>query len=362
MRTVAVIGMDVIGTSVALALSAQGLTVYLADDDPVAARTAASLGAGRLEEPPGTVDLVVLSVGPAAVGQVLAECQRRNLGAAYTDLTSVKLGPLRSAAAAACNLARFVGGHPVTEAMPRSGVSAARPDLFEGRPWVLSPTPDTDSVTLNAALELTSLCGAVPVVMEPAAHDRAIALVTQTPRLTAGLLAGRLEHSDPTALRIAGRDLRDTTRATGGDPQAHLDELRANAGAVVEVLRELAADLNGLIEGVGDLRSTDSDRRRSGARTVTDLLRRGNHGRGRIPGKHGAPPAACESVAVLINDQPGELARLLDDVARQGVNVEDLSIDHSLGQQLGWVHLVVPAPNAAALAAALDEKGWPVRH
>ena len=63
----------------------------------------------------------------------------------------------------------------------QSGPLAATADLFEGRPWVLTPTRDTDTEVLNLALELVSLCRAVPVVMDADAHDRAVALVSHMP-------------------------------------------------------------------------------------------------------------------------------------------------------------------------------------
>ncbi len=58
------------------------------------------------------------------------------------------------------------------------------------------------------------------------------------------------------------------------------------------------------------------------------MLRRGNAGRARVPGKHGAAPTAYETVAVLIGDQPGELARLFADAGAAGVNIEDVRIEH----------------------------------
>ncbi|MGX1637501.1 3-hydroxyacyl-CoA dehydrogenase NAD-binding domain-containing protein, partial [Streptomyces albidoflavus] len=62
MRTALVIGTGLIGTSIALTLAERGVAVYLADADPGQARTAAGLGAGNAEEPPGQVDLAVVAV------------------------------------------------------------------------------------------------------------------------------------------------------------------------------------------------------------------------------------------------------------------------------------------------------------
>ncbi|MFD0384361.1 hypothetical protein ACFQ2B_25390 [Streptomyces stramineus] len=74
------------------------------------------------------------------------------------------------------------------------------------------------------------------------------------------------------------------------------------------------------------------------------MLRRGNAGRARVPGKHGAAPAVYETVTVLIGDQPGELARIFADAGRAGVNIEDVRIEHATNQQAGLIQLMVERP------------------
>lgn len=360
MRTAAVVGTGLIGTSAALALAARGITVHLRDADPASARTAASLGAGTVEPPDAPVDLAIIAVPPALVAGVLQDCQREGLARAYTDVASVKEGPRQDVLARGCDTTRYIGGHPMAGA-ERSGPLAARADLFEGRTWVLSPTPDTDTDTLNAALELVALCRAVPVVMDAAAHDRAVALVSHTPQLLASMVAARLEGADETSVRLSGPGIRDTTRIAASDPAMWVEILSANAGVVADVLDELAGDLRTTVAGLRALQAADEEKRRGGAAAVEDVLRRGNAGRARIPGKHGAPPTRFETVAVLISDQPGELARLFGDAGQAGVNIEDVAIEHSTGQEAGLVQLAVAPATAGRLAEALRGRGWRLR-
>ncbi|MEZ0066522.1 prephenate dehydrogenase [Streptacidiphilus sp. MAP12-20] len=360
MRTALVIGTGLIGTSVALALTARGMTVHLRDADPDSARTAASLGAGTVDPPEGVVDLAVVAVPPALIGRVLADAQREGLARHYTDVASVKEGPRQDVVALGCDTSVYIGGHPMSGA-ERSGPLAARADLFEGRTWVLTPMPDTDTDTLNAALELVALCGAVPVVMDAAAHDRAVALVSHTPQVLASLVAARLEHASENAVRLAGPGIRDTTRIAGSNPAMWVEILSANAGIVADILEELASDLGGAVAGLRSLQAEDEAKRGEGAEAVADVLRRGNAGRARIPGKHGAPPTRYEDVAVLIGDQPGELARLFADAGQAGVNIEDVTIEHSTGQQAGFVTLSVAPGVVATLVAALRDRGWSLR-
>ncbi|NYI03399.1 prephenate dehydrogenase [Allostreptomyces psammosilenae] len=396
MRSAAVIGTGLIGTSVALALSSRGVAVHLLDNDVRAARTASSLGAGQVGEPDEPVDLAIVAVPPARVGDTLASVQARRLARSYTDVASVKHGPLRAARDLGCELSRYIGGHPMA-GREKSGPLAADAQLFVGRPWVLTPTAETDTDTLNRALELVSLCGAVPVVMEAADHDRAVALVSHAPQLVSSLMAARLQHAGDHEVRLAGQGLRDVTRIAASDPAMWIDILGANAGVVADVLAELAEDLRATVgalramaaagpAGAGTTVATDgpvvtdgpvaveetaeaggaavavrTPEAAKGGDTIADVLRRGNAGHARIPGKHGAPQVRWAAVPVLIGDQPGELARLFAEVEAAGVNVEDVSIEHSPGQPAGLVQLMVAPAAGRSLAEALRSRGWNVR-
>lgn len=360
MRTALVIGTGLIGTSVALALTDRGVTVHLADHDPDRARTAAALGAGTDEAPEGRVDLAVVAVPPAHAAGALAEAMRGGLARGYLDVASVKGGLQRELAALGLDLSSYIGTHPMA-GKEQSGPLAGTGDLFEGRPWVLTPTRDTDTEVLNLALELVALCRAVPVVMDADAHDRAVALVSHTPQLVSSMVAARLEGAEETAVRLCGQGIRDVTRIAASDPRMWVEILSANPGPVADVLADLAADLDETVRSLRALESSDENKRRDGADGVAGVLRRGNSGRARVPGKHGTAPAAYETVAVLISDQPGELARIFADAGRAGVNIEDVRIEHATGQQAGVVQLMVAPSAAPGLAAALRERGWALR-
>ncbi|MEU6220847.1 prephenate dehydrogenase [Streptomyces sp. NPDC047022] len=357
MHSALVIGTGLMGTSVALALRARGVSVHLRDVDSTAVRTAAALGAGDPHDPAEAVDLAVVAVPPPLVGRVLAEAQAAGTARHYTDVASVKAEPRHDALALGCDTSCYIGGHPMAGAS-RSGPLTARADLFEGRTWALTPTADTDTETLNMALRLVALCGAVPVVMEASAHDRAVALVSHAPHVVASLVAMRLENAGERSVSLAGPGLRDLTRVAEADPRLWIGILSANALAVADLLEELGADLDQMIEGLRSIATTDEAKRRAGAETVERMLRKGQRGRGRISGKHGNQPEHFEVVTVTIGDQPGELARLFNDVDKAGVNIEDLRIEHATGRPTGLVHLSVAAGLAAQLSEALQPLGW----
>ncbi|MDH2392864.1 MULTISPECIES: prephenate dehydrogenase [Streptomyces] len=360
MRTALVIGTGLIGTSAALALAGRGVAVHLVDHDPERARTAAALGAGTDDPPEGRVDLAIVAVPPAHVAGALADAMRGGVARGYLDVASVKGGPRRELEALGLDLSGYIGTHPMA-GKERSGPLAATADLFEGRPWVLTPTRETDTEVLNLALEVVALCRAVPVVMDADAHDRAVALVSHTPQLISSMVAARLEEADDTAVRLCGQGIRDVTRIAASDPRMWVEILTANPGPVADVLAGVAADLGETVQALRALQSSDESKRQGGAEGIEDVLRRGNAGRSRVPGKHGAAPTSYEVVAVLISDQPGELARIFADAGRAGVNVEDVRIEHATGQQAGLVQLMVEPAAAPVLTAALRERGWSIR-
>lgn len=285
---------------------------------------------------------------------------RRGVARGYIDVASVKGGPRRELEALGLDLSSYIGTHPMS-GREKSGPLAASGDLFEGRPWVLTPTRDTDTEVLNLALELVSHCRAVPVVMDADAHDRAVALVSHMPHLVSSMVAARLEHAEEAAVRLCGQGIRDVTRIAASDPGMWIDILSANPGPVADLLTDVAGDLEETVRALRALQSADEAKRLEGTSGIEHMLRRGNAGQVRVPGKHGSAPRVYEVVAVLIDDQPGQLARIFADAGRAGVNIEDVRIEHATGQQAGLVQLMVEPSAAPVLAASLRERGWAIR-
>ena len=281
LRTAAVVGTGLIGTSVALALSARGVVTYLLDRDPETARTAAALGAGLAGPPPEPVDLAVLAMPPSQIPGALVEHQKAGLAHCFTDVGSVKQPTERAALAAGCDLGRYVGGHPMA-GREQSGPLAASGELFRGRTWVLTPSPYTSRLTLDRVGRLIELCGARPMTMSPDQHDRTVALTSHAPHLLSSLLAGRLNQAEEGELRVAGQGLRDVTRIAGGDPELWTDILRTNAAAVAEVLRQVADDLAVAVAALDWLNDPDPAQQRRGADELHTVLASGVAGRNRL--------------------------------------------------------------------------------
>lgn len=340
-----IIGAGLIGASIGVGLSSDGWPVTIADAQPEAERLARGIGAGGILEAGDEPDLIVVAVPPAAtVAEVLSSLQRWP-NAVVTDVASVK-APLADAVEEAGLGERYVGSHPMS-GREVSGAAAAQGDLFRARPWVLCPNGSSPAA-IALVRSVAEALGADVVVTDAASHDAAVARVSHAPQVVASAVAAALAGLDPSDIGLAGQGLRDVTRIAASDPAMWEDIARLNGVNLTAALRDIVTDLNAV-------RDADD----VGA-ALRDLMVRGQREVARIPGKHGGRHRDWADVTVIVPDKPGQLLRLLTDVATLGVNIEDLGIEHSPRQAVGLVTLSVDPAQAALLTVALVDRGWEV--
>ncbi len=359
-RRIRIVGTGLIGASLGIALSRKGFHVSLDDPSPTAAALARDLGAGALAaDADGNPELVVVAAPPDVVALVVAHELLNFPEAVVTDTASVKGAVLRSLQDKRVDLSRYVGSHPMA-GRERSGVVAAQGDLFEGRSWVVAPGPQASAGAVELVRQIATAAGSAVLVMTPDGHDAAVAAVSHVPQIAASLVASRLRDLSSGAVALSGQGIRDVTRIAASDPSMWTQILAGNAPAVRGVLESLAQELDGVIVALRHLES-DSDGGSVGARAVlARTVADGNAGHARIPGKHGAAPTTYATVVVVVPDEPGALGRLLRDVGEAGVNMEDLHLEHGVGQPVGLAELSVLPAAVQPLMAALGALGWPV--
>ncbi|HEX4654215.1 MAG TPA: prephenate dehydrogenase [Mycobacteriales bacterium] len=352
-RRLLVVGTGLIGTSVALAVRATGGEVFLADADSGRLATAVAAGAGRGHRPgqDGAVDLVVVAVPPARVGQVILDQLRLMPDAIVTHVSSIQTLPQREVEAQGGLIDRFVGSHPIA-GRELSGPAHASPDLFVERPWVVTPTAASAARAVDAVVALARACGARPAILDAVAHDALFARLSHVPQLVASALAASIAALSGDDAALAGTGLRDTTRLADSDPALWAEIITANAAPVAAGLRAVAGPLVRL--------AADLENGADPGSAVHALLEQGRAGRALLPGKHGGAPVEVQLVQVVVPDQPGTLARLLGDVAAESVNLEDLRVEHAPGQPLGIAEISVLPAAYDQLVDALQRRGWTV--
>ncbi len=355
MTKVLVVGAGLVGASLGMALKKSGREVFLSDSSSVNERLAADYGAGLPladlgEESP---DLIVVCVPPDTTARIIAKNLTTYPLAVVTDVASVKASILDelSELVSAATLERYVGSHPMA-GREKAGPASARADLFYSRPWIISAGNGVSEVAVALVRQLALDVKAMPLELSPDEHDQAVALVSHLPQLIATVLAGQLEEDDSAKLMLAGQGLRDTVRIAASDPELWMQIVSRNAEALLPLVTKLSQSLDELRESLANISSPGS------LKSIHQLLINGNQGVARIPGKHGGSSVNYQTLTVLIDDRPGQLARLLTEVGEVGINLEDLNLEHSPGAPIGIVELMVLPEFVETLARELAARGW----
>ncbi len=343
-----IVGAGLLGTSIGMALAAHGVQVGFSDLSIRSLTLAQGLINWDMATSDEPADLLIAAVPTGKVTEVIIDAYRRNLALNFTDVASVKTKCVADIEAFDENLASiYCGGHPMA-GREVSGPESAQADLFEGRPWILTPTLLTSEATLRLVSGVLGLVGATEIRMSPTEHDQSVALVSHAPQVLASLMAGELAINSPKGVPLAGQGLRDVTRIAASDSQLWSGILSANATALNPILASMHGRLGELISSLNHPEEL---------RSIADFLKQGVTGRELLPGKHGARRPYVV-LPVLIDDTPGQLKRLFNDAGDARINIEDVSMEHSPGHPTGLVQISVAPDVAPDLERYLRERGW----
>jgi len=252
-RSVAIVGLGLIGGSLALATRERWPAVRVTgvDSDPVIAHVR---GSGAIDRSAsdvaavGDADLIVLAAPVEQNLELLSRVPARQV--VVTDVSSTKRVIVQAAKAMPAPI-RFVGGHPVGGA-ERGGFAYARADLFDRRPWIFTPSTPVDEPIVALLSRFVEGLGAVPVTLSADVHDRLMAFLSHLPQLTASALmavVGEAVQSD--GLGLAGRGLVDTTRLAASPANVWRDVCLTNAEAIGLALDALIGRLSDLRQRIG---------------------------------------------------------------------------------------------------------------
>ena len=342
-----VVGLGLIGSSVALALREVGWQVTGSDLDAHVCQRAIERGVVDATTPAEHLDLVVFATPAGAVVSVLDELlDTLDASTVVTDVAGVK-----GAIVATVTDSRFIGGHPMAGSELR-GIDGARADLFRGCTWVLTPTDATSPATYSTLHSYLREIGANVVAVSAGDHDRLVAVASHVPHLVAGTLmneASEVAEQDAVLLQLAAGGFRDMTRIAAGDPAIWPDVLFENRAAIGASLRALEARLRALREAL-DVGDRDA---------VYDTLHAASLARRRLPGR----ALSSDELAYLrvqVSDQPGVLATVTMAASDLLVNFYDIEIAHGIEGVGGTLLLALDAHQLDVFADALNELGFTV--
>ena len=355
MNSVAIVGTGLIGASVGLAARRSGIEdVRGWDPDPAHLATAAERGAvAAAPDLAAALDGADLAVVAAPVTALPAQV-RAVLDASAPSVTVTDVGSTKGGVcAAAAGVGRFVGGHPICGSEAR-GPEWATAELFEGATWFLTPVAATDPDSYKVLHGFVSALGAVPVAIDPEAHDRLVAVTSHLPHALANVLlnqagGGKVEGHDP--LDAAGGSLRDMTRVAGANPRIWVDIFLENREALAASLAEhrrrveqlesalAAGDAGFLARWIGE---ASANRRR--------LLETAYENAG-----------ALQRLRVHVPDRPGVIAGIAQALGAERINIADFDLQHLSSERGGTLAILVAGEGEAERAAALlEQQGYGV--
>lgn len=255
----AIVGVGLLGGSVAQAARRQGVARRIVGIGRSRERLTPAVADGTLDhattdlaEGLASADFVVLAATVGAIAAMLpAVARAAGAEAVITDVGSTKRNIVRAAERTVADRGLlFVGSHPMAGS-EKSGYAAAQPDLFRGATVVVTPTESTAPVAEKRVTGFWEALGARVVVLDPEAHDRAVAAVSHLPHLVAMALVEAVGRFEPAALDVAARGFRDTTRIAAADVAVWGEIFAANRDALagsVAAFRRALDELQRLIE------------------------------------------------------------------------------------------------------------------
>lgn len=354
-RHVLVVGCGLIGGSIGLALRAGGRsrvsgydlssgTVARAQELGAVDDTYTDLAAGC-----ASADLVVIAT---PVGQILPTVERvaaaARDGAVVTDVGSTKEPITDPAEALLAPSRHFVGGHPMAGS-EREGIDAARADLFHGALWILTPTTTTDPHAYRTVHAVVQSLGARTLAMEPAEHDKLVALISHLPyALATSLMALATGHADDRVFAAAAGSFRDVTRTAGSNPDVWRDILSANRQAVLDQIDAFSSELHTFRDALD----------RQDWPVVEAAILRARDGRRKLPLKGDRGPGDPVTLEIPVPDRAGVLAEITTALGALGINIEDLRVEHAGAG--GVVQVVLDRADVRPAATMLADRGYRV--
>jgi len=252
---IALLGIGLIGASLAHAVRRAGLATHIAGyarraetlDEARALGFADSLHSDPAKAVEGA-DLVVLATPVGAFGELArAIAPHLKAGAILSDVGSVKAAVIRDVGPHVPEGVHLIPAHPVA-GTEQSGPAAGFAELFDGRWCILTPPPGTDAQALEKLTDFWKRCGSNVEIMDPRHHDLVLAITSHVPHLIAYNIVGTAADLETVTqgevIKFSAGGFRDFTRIAASDPTMWRDVFLNNREAVLEMLARFNEDLN----------------------------------------------------------------------------------------------------------------------
>lgn len=282
---VAIIGVGLIGGSLAMILRQKGIADYIVGIGRGLKNleTAKKLGVvdsytQDAREGVQDADLVVVAIPVASITKVIKEAlPSLKKGAIITDVGSVKKNIVDEVEKILPDTIHFIGGHPIA-GTENAGVEAAFPTLFQNRRCILTPTKKTNKTALEKVKKLWEIAGSEVILMDADKHDKILAVVSHLPHVVAYSLVNTVRNINDfneSIVKYSAGGFKDFTRIASSPPEMWRDICLLNKDAILDVIHRFQNTLKGLEEMIKNSDGNGLQKEFEKAKAVRDGLKRG---------------------------------------------------------------------------------------
>jgi len=360
-KTVAIIGVGLIGGSLALALKSLpeigkmvGIGRKKESIDRALALKVIDEGYVDIAEGVKEADLVWVATPVGSIVEVIEQAiPHLHPGAVITDTGSTKTNIVSRVEGLLPPHLRFIGGHPMAGS-EKQGVEAARADLFKDTYYLLTPTPSTNTEAFQLVHSLVAQMGARILAIDPDKHDEAMATISHLPHFISAVLvnlAGERVRERENILRLAAGSFKDMTRIAASNPEIWLDIAIENREAILRVIAEFAQELD-------QVRNMIEKQDKQGLVSKLTLAR---EIRQSLPAIFPKDLSELRELSIPVVDRKGVISDITLTMGELGINIEDIELVHAPDHRSAVLGLVIIGSEAAEKAReALARKGYAV--
>jgi len=222
----------------------------------------------------------------------------------------------------------FIGGHPMA-GNEFKGIEANDKSLYENAIYVVTPTPQTEDEYVSKLIYIIKLVGAIPLILEPTKHDKAVAGISHLPQMMASGLVDMISKEDNAELSkiLSAGGFRDMTRIASSQYRMWEDIVETNKDNIFDLIDRYISELNFIKESI---QQQTLEQVFDNARITREQIQKG---------KKGLLLLSLFEIFVRIPDEPGMILKISTILAEENLNIKDISIQHSREQDGGQFRL-----------------------
>ncbi|MCL2757298.1 MAG: prephenate dehydrogenase/arogenate dehydrogenase family protein [Coriobacteriia bacterium] len=330
---VLIIGVGLIGGSIAAALKSLAVSPQVRGIDVDAHAINGALRAGYIDEGvlssdkraslwlnDSETDLIILAIPVSSAAEWFERIEASGYRGAITDVASTKGVITKQATSMLSSYERYLPGHPMAGSEV-NGIEGARANLFAGAHWILCPDADSDPSIFTRMHEFVTALGARTITLAREEHDSIIAIVSHVPHMIASALvqlAGSHAKKNQEIFRLAAGGFKDTTRIAAGSPELWCGIALDNREALSSGLKELS----------GIISSFEDSIEHADARALSGLLGDAARLRKAIPTTWVPDSSRLVEVRIPMANHSGVIAQVTGMAGKAGCNIQSIFIDH----------------------------------